>query len=105
MWRSQFNTEAAGAGRRLCTPGSEIPQDGVVLGDAKFTDIAGNDIGDSVAFPLLPEHHAGFVNVIELIPNENNHILAIACVPSDVFFPFLIMVPWVPEPGPGCWLR
>jgi hypothetical protein len=41
LGRCQLNVEATGAGRRLCNPGDEIPQDGVVLGDAEFTDIAG----------------------------------------------------------------
>ena len=93
MGRSQLNVEGAGAGSRLCNPGDEIPQDGVVLGDAEFTDVTGNDVGDSVTFSLLPEHHAGFVNIIEFIPHENDHVLAIACVIPDVFFPLLIMVP------------
>ncbi|ENO99006.1 hypothetical protein C667_00060 [Thauera phenylacetica B4P] len=93
MGRSQFNIEAADAGGRRCNPGDEVSQDDVVLGDAKFTDIAGNNVGDFVAFSLLPEHQAGFVNIIECISHENDHVLAIACVTPDVFFPLLIVVP------------
>jgi hypothetical protein len=36
---------------------------------------------------------AGFVNVIECFPHGNDHILAIACVIPDIFFPLQIVAP------------